>query len=683
MSLADSGAGPAGAAPSDCANDVAGLYRLPVYTACTLAALLGSWLVGKDLLADTLNYHLYAGFSALHDRFAQDYFAAGPGAYFNPYVYVPFYALVSTGLPALAIASLLAVVHSTLLWLTYEIALCASPSTDRGTCVTAGAWAVALGFLNPVLIGQLGSSYADVTTATLVLLGWLLLVRAVRAPRAALPVFAGVALGAACAFKLTNAVHAVAAGMLILMLPWPGTVLRYGVRYVAALALSFALVAGPWALHLARNFGNPFFPLLNNVFRSPDFITAPLRHLRFVPADLAAALWRPFAIANPVPMVQVEQSAPDLRYALLLVLGGVLLVRWPWKHRSRPSCERPAPATTRILVGLGCGLALDWALWLTASGNGRYFLPMAAIAAVLLVALLYREGAAFARVRTYVLAAVVVTQAVALFFGAEYRPAPVPWEGAWFKVQVPAHLAGQANLYLTLGVQSNSFLAPYLPPGSGLINITGIYPLSARGAPGSHIQALIRRFSPHVRVLLHGARLYQRNEQGAPQRATVDYALAPFGLRVDPGECTTIVLHGMPRELESLLTVGTPPASHAAAGASYLLTCQVVADDVDHAADLKGERTANRALANLERACPALFQPTGLTTQQTGSRRWQRLYVNTDLEAWVSDAELRFIDPPRGDDPVDLGRESDWTKAPQPVACGRRDGHYFARRLTE
>ena len=46
---------------------------------------------------DTLNYHLYAGFSAVNDRFAQDYFAAGPPSYFNPYAYVPFYALVSIG----------------------------------------------------------------------------------------------------------------------------------------------------------------------------------------------------------------------------------------------------------------------------------------------------------------------------------------------------------------------------------------------------------------------------------------------------------------------------------------------------------------------------------------------------------------------------------------------------------
>ncbi len=53
-----------------------------------------NYLLGKDMALDTLSYHLYAGFSAVNDRFAQDYFPAGPNSYFNPYVYVPLYYLV-------------------------------------------------------------------------------------------------------------------------------------------------------------------------------------------------------------------------------------------------------------------------------------------------------------------------------------------------------------------------------------------------------------------------------------------------------------------------------------------------------------------------------------------------------------------------------------------------------------
>jgi len=71
---------------------------------------------------------------------------------------------------------------------------------------------------------------------------------------------------------------------------------------------------------------------LNNVFRSPEFTTEPLRHFRFILASLAEALWRPFGMLDPVPMVHEELSAPDPRYAVLLGLFCALVMRWAWKR---------------------------------------------------------------------------------------------------------------------------------------------------------------------------------------------------------------------------------------------------------------------------------------------------------------------------------------------------------------
>jgi hypothetical protein len=447
----------------------AGLYRLPVYVACTLLTVLTNYVLGKELRWDTLDYHLYAGFIAVHDRFAHDYFGAGPGSYFNPYAYVPFYLLVTAGVPALAIASLLAVVHSTVLWLTYELALCACPSHDRRTCIAAGLWSVALAFLNPVLIEQIGSSYADITTAALVLCGWLLLAHAVRNPRPWLTACAGLLLGTATALKLTNSVHAVAACALIMVMPRPRDALHCSLYYAGALALAFVAVAGPWAFQLEQHFCNPFFPLLNNVFRSPEFTSAPLRHFRFIPGSLLEGLWRPFALADPVPMVQVEQSAPDLRYALLLLLLAAIAARWLWR-RWRKTPEQTAPAEpqpgARVLAGLALGLGLDWALWLTASGNGRYFLPAANVAAVVLVTLIVRAFAQQVRLRRYLLVIAVTAQAIGIYMGSEYRWNPGSWSGPWFEVRVPPPLARDPSLYFVLGTQSNSYVAPFLAADS-------------------------------------------------------------------------------------------------------------------------------------------------------------------------------------------------------------------------
>jgi hypothetical protein len=664
--------------PLDAVSVSVGPYRLPVYLACTVLALLIDYVLGKDMAWDTLNYHLYAGFSAVNDRFAQDYFAAGPVSYLNPYIYIAFYALVRAGLPAIEISFALAVVHSVILWLTFELAVAVYPPDDPRKSATVGICAVMLALINPILLQEIGSSLTDITTGVPVLAGWVLLVRAVREPRLAQVAWAGVLLGAASALKLTNAVHAIGALGILLILPG----IKYDrirglLCYIIALGLSFGVVAAPWSYRLAKMFGNPLFPLMNGVFRSPDFTAEPLHHLRFIPATLGEALWRPFAISDPVRMVHEELRAPDLRYAVLTLLGGALLSLWMWRRFTRSGQTVPVPLSSapRALTALGCGFALDWVLWLSGSGNGRYFLPMSSVAGVLLAVLLFLYLRPM--VRNYFLIAIVGAQSIQLWMGAEYRWNPVPWDAQWFNLSVPGQLATEPNLYLTLGVQSNSFLAPFLARDSGLVNFSGGYVLGPDGANGRHVEGLIRRYAPHLRMLVRGRRLHADSERLEPTRSRVDAALERFDLRVDPSDCATIIVHGLPPPIE-ITFKGVTPAEPRSGDTTYLLSCHLLPDDTDHAETAARQRAADLVLDHLEDACPQLFQPRRLRSEPNGGA-WQRLYFNTDLIAWVSLGGVKFRDVVRGDTQIFLGRESDWAKAPPRLRCGRRDGHAFAQ----
>ena len=647
----------------------AALPRLSVYGACVLLCVLTNYLIGKDLPWDTLNYHFYAGFSAVNDRFAQDYFAAGPPSYFNPYAYAPFYALVESGLSPLAISSVLAVFHSTILWLTFELAVCVCPSPQRRMRLAYGVCAIAVTFCNPIFIQQIGSSYADISTTGLVLAAWLLLAFAIRAPQAARVAWAGVLLGAATALKLTNSVHAIAGCALLLFLPQSiHARIRHTAVYGLSLALSFTLVSAPWSYRLERMFGNPLFPLMNGVFRSPEFTTEPLRHFRFIPENLAAALWRPFALVDPVPMVQEELTAPDVRYAALMILAAILVVRW---------LRKPAESSIalRTLAALGCGLTVDWVLWLSASGNGRYFIPMAGVAAVVLVALVFELFATRPKARNYVMIAILGTQMLQLYCGTNYRWAPEPWDRQWLGVDLPQKLATEPNLYMTVGVQSNSFIGGFLPRESGLINFSGGYALGSEGASGARISGLISKYSPHLRVLWRGSTLPTGHEA---RRSPADDALLRFGLRIDPSDCSTIVVHGLPPDPEITIISSQQDAPLAEPrDKSYLATCRVVADDAGRTAERERTRAVDRVLDRLEDACPMLFQPRRLLTEHTRDV-WRRLYVNTDLVAMVSRGTVKFLNPVHGGPQMDLGLESDWAKAPQRIECGRRGGRYFA-----
>jgi hypothetical protein len=658
-------------------------YRLYVYAACSVLAVGLNYVLGKDMAFDTLSYHLYAGFSALNDRFAQDYFPAGPQSYFNPYIYAPLYALVSTGLSSLEISSIFAAAHSVMLWLTYELAVAVCPSDDSRKRLIFGLCGVAFALINPVLLQQLGSTFADITTGELVLAGWLLLALAVRTPNTGRVVCAGLLLGIATGFKLTNAVHAISGIAILIMLPLALRArIRDGLAYGISLGLGFFVVTVPWSYRLANMFGNPFFPLLNNVFRSPEFTTEPLRHFRFIPATIAEALWRPFAMIDPVTMVHEELRAPDPRYAVLCVLLCAFFARWVWQRRVRSqgySTLNIDVKSARVLAAISCGLAADWVLWLAGSGNSRYFLPMSCVAAVVIVALLFRLLERHSKARNYILAGILGIQGVQLWMGADYRWNQVPWDDRWIRIAVPAKLASEPNLFLTMGAQTNSFVAPYLAPGSGLINFSGGYTLSPEGANGNRVEALLHRYAPNIRILIRGERLYRSDELRTPNSSQIDDALGPFGLRVDQSDCATITVHGLPPELDFTMA-NSKPVTPQSRDTTYLVSCHLAPSNTNYSAWLSAHRDTDLALDRLEDSCPQLFQPRRPYTEYIGSGGL-RHYLNSDLTAWVSRGWVKFKQPSIGGDTVYLGRVDEWTKAPIPLKCGRSYGRYFANFL--
>jgi hypothetical protein len=661
-------------------------YRWYVYAACTVVTVALNYVLGKEMAWDLLQYHFYSGFSALNDRFEPDYFAAGLQSYFNPYAYVPFYVLVKLGLPGLAVGTVLAVIHSVVLWLTYELACRVCPSEDRKERFLFGMCAVVLAFMNPTLLQQIGSSFADITTAGLVLGGWLLLVQAVRYPRTTRVVFGAILLGLATALKPTNGIHALAGFFLVAFVPLSVLGRIRGVFYFgAALGASFVVAAAPWSYRLARMFGNPMFPLLNNVFKSPEITTATSKAYRFIPDSLTDALLRPFDMLGTGGMIHEELSSPDIRYVLLLLVFLILVIariRQSVRHASIPAPAPPSESATRVLIALGCGFAADWIVWLSGSGNSRYFIPMACVAAVLAVALLFRLLANHSLGRNGILLALFVAQGTQLVLGTDYRWNQAPWDGRWFNVEVPEKLVNQPNLYLSIGMQSNSFIVPFLAEGSGAVNFAGGYALGPDGATASHVRAMIARRAPHLRVLVGGNRIYEDSALRAPRQSDVDDTLRVFGLRVDMSDCETITVRGLRpmvwRPLGSSLPGPVVTSTGRLRYTSNFASCHLVADTSDGSREIAARRAVDVVLNRLEDACPTLFQPPRPQTEHV-NQLWLRTYGATDLTAWVGEGEVKFIDATREPHEIFVGREEAWAKGPLPIECGRRHGIYFAK----
>lgn len=672
------------------AKRLAASHRLWIYGCCTLLAVLTSGWLGKDMQWDTLDYHLYAGFSALHDRFGLDYFAAGGQSYLNPYAYVPFYLLATSRLTTLTAATILAFFQSAILWLSYELAISVAPPEDRQTRVAIGVAAAILVFANPVLIDQFGSSFADITTAALVLAGCLLLVGALRVPGAWRIAGAGVLLGAASAFKLSNALPAVSLAIVPLFLPvgW-GKRLGHMALLGLCIAAGFALVAWPWSLQLERHFGNPFLPLLNGLFHSPQYTSGPGLDYRFIPPSWRAALWRPFAMATPVRMVHEESAAPDLRYVMLITVAILSLIHrlaGRWLPRQAVT-DGPRPASEDwALPALGCAFLVDWIMWLARSGNSRYLLPMACVAGVLAIVLLFRLLARWPRLRYGVVAVVLGIQIHQVYAGTDFRPL-LPWnDGPWFGTsKIPAADSAPA-LYFSVGVQSHAFIVPFLPRGSGFIDLHGDYVLGPGGANGAHILSLIRRFSPHLKVLVADGRVDAARRTDVPNPLDINDALQPFGLRADTDRCARIVVPAAPKVHDVTVGRAIPNLPRTDWYTLYLITCDVVADGQAYGVMPPEERSAERALNRLEDTCPAVLQPRRSVVfrvkARDGQDDWVRSYGNTDVDAWVSQGRVYFQSALGRDEVHDLGPESAWEKTPPRITCGRMEsGLFFVRPL--
>jgi hypothetical protein len=110
---------------------------------------------------------------------------------------------------------------------------------------------------------------------------------------------------------------------------------------------------------------------------------------------------------------------------------------------------------------------------------------------------------------------------------------------------------------------------------------------------------------------------------------------------------------------------------------SQFTSCHLVPDTRDPSLEVTARRAADVVLNRLEDACPALFQPARPQTEHV-NQVWMRFYGATDLTAWISQGEVKFIDQTRNVHEIVVGREEGWAKAPLPLKCGRRNGSYFA-----
>ncbi|WP_421989047.1 hypothetical protein [Roseococcus sp.] len=490
---------------------------------CCATGLYSLWR-GTDANWDLRNYHLYSAYAFLNGRIGFDIAPGQLQSYFNPLSNLPIYALVRllNDHPR-AVAFLMGAPAGI-----YAFAL-------SGISLLMARWAFGPGLMAPLaaivatLAGMtgaavmpgIGMSANDVAIATFVMLALWAVLRAAEIGPQAFPriwpmtATAGLLAGAALGLKLTNIIYVAPLGLTILAFLG----LRHAIIAATGMVVGFIVCWAPQAMLLWREFGNPVFPLYNDIFASPDYRRAGIADLRFLPRSTLQAVFYPFywlrENAEMVTELRMRDSRVAIGYLAALVLIVDLLrhgLHQAWKN------ERP----TLILL---CFSVMTYVIWVRLFGIYRYLLVLESLSVVLAMLALARLLAsrkvlAFGSFAGLMLLASLTTQRPDwghVAYGARVVSFdPVP--------DVPA-----GSMLIMIGDEPMSYVIPFLPAdiralghANNLMRLTDDHGLARRGR-----EALAGHTGP-IRLLA----------QPSLTPDAIEASLAPLGLRL--GACSLL-----------------------------------------------------------------------------------------------------------------------------------------------
>jgi len=590
-------------------------WRL-IYLTMLICCAWAAAAPGKDVNWDQLNYHVYVAHAFIHDRLFLDIFAANIQSYINPIPFLPFYAVVASGMSSAIGAALLGVLQGASLIAVAEICKLLTRGEPIELRIGVVLLVVAVAGLHPLFIAGLGTSLSEMVATVPALWGVYFLLRHDAQRVSTTPRKAGLVDAGAGAALLTTAflwklpMAFLAAGIVVgFALPaffFSRSKLRLIGSYLLGTAIG--LIAGG-VVHYWRVFvetGNPFFPFFNPWFQSALYAPHAVVNHRFKTWDWSSIVLAPVRMLEDAPFVSAEITVIDPRYlcfalVLALLVWRIVKPRLMQSNASRLESQVGNQRTMgRVDLQIVAFVMVGYLAWILTIGNGRYALPLHLLVPVGIFILL--------RQITDQLSSAVAALALVAFVQllATLIVSPLPrWDreahiGPWSQVSLPAAYNQPGGMYVSLAYgdrRSWSGLVPQLDPTARFLNLDGY----ENTRPDRYIgKVLNRQIQAHDRPMFA---VLERRELGFADPANAEWRnalsrqLRAYGLAlIDPASCQPVV--------ERFEKVGAPGT---AATRMLADVCPVKrVDAVDFRADFAREE---RAMSELEERYPALLYP--------------------------------------------------------------------------
>jgi hypothetical protein len=506
-------------------------FRLLLLLVCTGAGVL-SVILGPDNYWDLRYYHLYAPWAYLHGRYLYDVGPAQEQGFLNPTADFLLYGLISSPLndsPRI-VAFIMGAVHGINAALLVAIVrhVIRPPGVAERWTLRAAAWL--MGVTGAGFVGLLGTSSNDLTCDVFVL-GALLSLLKVDARAGGRASWRGFAVAGLCAglglgLKYTVAFVAPGLGVVALLAALrKRTLIGLGAFGLAAM-LGFLIFAGHHLLALWIDFRNPFFPYLNQIFRSPYFEPTAIWDARFIPDSFWKLMTFPFYWAKLNAYVVAEPTFRDWRAAIayVAIAIGTLVLAAGWLRQGRGPREvwKQTPGLGLVFIFM----VVSYFSWALQFGYYRYAIPLEMLTGVVAMGSLVWlfEDRRARMVGAVAVLAMAVTTTVYLDWGRR------PYTGKYVEVSVPPLPADSIVLIATW--DPAAYFIPFVAePSVRYLGIENNYlELSQDNKLATEVKRLMRTPGPPKFVL----------SVGAVDSDKLNKLLANFDLKLSPSPCQPI-----------------------------------------------------------------------------------------------------------------------------------------------
>jgi hypothetical protein len=532
-------------------------WRFRIYLLIGGATGFLSVAFGPDNNWDLRFYHLYAPWAYLHGRYLYDVGPAQFQGFFNPTADFLFYALTSSVLnetPRI-VAFIMGAVHGINAVLILAIAFHVLRPFELRERSMLTASALLMGVSGAGFVSLLGTTTNDLVNSIFVL-GSLLGVLKVADQENESGAWRGFAwsgllAGIGVGLKYTAAIFIPGLGLIAFIVAVRRRTVTGPIAFGVAAMLGFLAVAGHHLLTLWHVFGNPIFPLFNNIFQSPYYEPESIRDAQFLPRDLSQIIAYPFYWARTNSELVSELPFRDIRGAIayIAVVAGLLAL-----VSSRVRIERRRDGLFTETRGLGLVfifVVMSYFIWALGLGNYRYAVTLEMLTGIVTMgALIWLfEDSRLRIVVAIVLLTIATTTTVYPDWGHGEHPSastrPARYGDRYVDVRVPQLPANSIVLIATWSPVA--YFIPFAEPTAQYLGIENNYlELSQNNKLASEVKHIMRAQGRTKFLLSIGE--FDSNKMNS--------LLEQFGLRLSMLPCQPI-RSNLEEEALSLCSVAT------------------------------------------------------------------------------------------------------------------------------